>query len=89
MTQAEMYALVTKLVAVISSCRTHAQIKAARRYLALACRREPALHRDYYNSLINKVAVRLIAENRPRLILTRQSHKMPTLTIEDYNDADQ
>ena len=44
----QTYSLVTKLIAVVSSCRTRQQVKVARRYVALACKQCPDLSRDYY-----------------------------------------
>lgn len=85
----ETYALVTKLIAVVSSCRTRAQVKTARRYVALACRHQPELNHDFYLKALNRIDSQLLADKRPRLILSRPAHKMTTITIEDDNDVDQ
>lgn len=83
----ETYSLVTKLIAVVSSCRTRQQVKVARKYVTLACRRCPDLHHDYYLRALNKIDAQLIADRQPRLNLSRHPVKLPTLLIDDTNAA--
>lgn len=85
---AQTYQLVTKLIAVVSSCRTRNQVKVARRYVTLACRRQPELNADYYVRALNKIETQLLNDSRPRLILSRVTHKITTLTDGD-DHADQ
>lgn len=84
----QTYSLVTKLIAVVSSCRTRQQVKVARKYVTLACRRQPELNHDYYVRALNKIDTQLLIDSRPRLILSRHARKMPII-INGDDHADQ
>ena len=85
----ETYSLVTKIIAVLSSCRTRQQVKVARRYVALACKQCPDLSRDYYLRALNKIDTQLLNDSRPRLILSRHARKMPMIINGGDSHADQ
>ena len=84
-----MIPIEVKLTAVCASCRTHGQVKVARQYTQLACRRYPELDARYWIRMLNRIDASLVASRQPRLNVSRQPARLPTIAIEDDSHATQ
>jgi len=78
-----------KLTAVCASCRTHRQVKVARQYAQLAFRQYPELDPKHWIRMLNRIDTNLIASRQPRLNVSRQPARLPTIAIEDNSHADE
>lgn len=78
-----------KLTAVCASCRTHRQVKVARAYTQLACRRYPELDVRHWIRMLNRIDASLVASRQPRLNLSQVPARLPTIAIEDDSHADE
>jgi hypothetical protein len=78
-----------KLTAVCASCRTHRQVKVARKYTQLACHRFPELDARHWIRMLNRIDANLVASRQPRLNLSQVPARLPTIAIEDDSHADE